>query len=144
MINQQNITIQKLYMKGMPISDICSALDISRTTLYERLKSLDVPRTRNKDRESSKSRIEALRAHVKEHLENNPCEVCGFEDWRALQFDHLDRSQKAFTIGHILRKSATTYVSTLRLAMEIEKCRVLCANCHQMHTSKQMGFWRAL
>lgn len=140
-MNSQSLA--SMYRDGTPIDDICSAHGISPTTFYGRLRRLGIPRTRKPAQESSKSRIARLRAHVKEYLEAHPCEHCACDDWRVLQFDHIDPGRKAFTIGKVLRKNATAYISTLRLQMEIEKCRVLCANCHSLATAKQFGFWRA-
>lgn len=63
------------------------------------------------------------------------CEVCGYKEHPlALTFDHLDPSEKAFTIGSAgpRRKLAT-------LKAEIRKCRVICANCHNIHSGEQRG-----
>ena len=56
------------------------------------------------------------------------CEICGYnESPSALQFDHLDPKEKKFNIGHYIN-------APLKLAEELKKCRVLCANCHMRHT----------
>lgn len=56
------------------------------------------------------------------------CSSCGFDDPRALQFDHLNPGDKCFNIGRGTCKSERS------LLEEIAKCRVLCANCHRKHT----------
>jgi hypothetical protein len=45
-----------------------------------------------------------------------------------MDFDHRDRSEKAFEVGRGL------YVSIKRLLIEIAKCDVVCANCHRERT----------
>jgi len=60
------------------------------------------------------------------------CELCGYKkNPVALDFDHLDPTKKSFTIG-----TKYTSVALERLTKEIEKCRVLCANCHRIETSR--------
>lgn len=53
------------------------------------------------------------------------CEVCGYDkNTAALCFHHLDPSEKDFEITNA--KTA----SLAKLKIEIEKCVVLCSNCH--------------
>ena len=57
------------------------------------------------------------------------CEVCGYhEHSSALQFDHINPELKEF---HVSRGRDYTWDKFLK---EIAKCRVLCANCHAIHT----------
>jgi hypothetical protein len=52
------------------------------------------------------------------------CQVCGYDRCiQALQFHHLDPAQKDFTI------SGKT-MAWERIREEIDKCLLLCANCH--------------
>jgi len=57
------------------------------------------------------------------------CEECGESDWRTLDFHHVNPAQKGFLLARI-----SSWVSWKRLWKEIEKCRVLCANCHRKAT----------
>ena len=58
------------------------------------------------------------------------CIKCGYKEHPvALDFDHIDPAAKEFTIG-----TAYTSVSSKRLYKEIDKCQVLCANCHRVKT----------
>jgi len=58
------------------------------------------------------------------------CIKCGYKEHPvALDFDHIDSATKEFTIG-----TAYTSVSLKRLYKEIDKCQVLCANCHRIKT----------
>ena len=58
------------------------------------------------------------------------CIKCGYKEHPvALDFDHIDPTKKEFTIG-----VSYTSVSLKRLYKEIDKCQVLCANCHRIKT----------
>ena len=54
-----------------------------------------------------------------------------------LEFDHL--RDKRFSIG-----SALPYRNWKSILEEIEKCEVVCANCHRGRTGRRMGSVRAL
>jgi hypothetical protein len=56
------------------------------------------------------------------------CQVCGYnKNARALHFHHRDRSTKKFNIGSQVVRCSNKWVNIID---EIEKCDVLCANCH--------------
>lgn len=53
------------------------------------------------------------------------CELCGYKKNRAaLCFHHLDEEEKDFSFGH------AGNLSLARFKAEIEKCVILCHNCH--------------
>ena len=55
------------------------------------------------------------------------CQVCGYDRCiEALEFHHLDPTQKDFGISH---KGYTR--SWEKVKEEVEKCILLCANCHR-------------
>lgn len=57
------------------------------------------------------------------------CSLCGYnENSAALQFDHLDPSIKVRDVSNMIT------MKLKRLMDEVRKCRVLCANCHMIHT----------
>ena len=55
----------------------------------------------------------------------NKCYKCGDTRQYVLEFHHKDPSQKEFNIGQLKIKDYK------RLENEIDKCIVLCANCHK-------------
>ena len=60
------------------------------------------------------------------------CEECGYRDHpKALQFDHLDRNKKHKNIANMKDGSLK------KLIEEVRKCRILCANCHFIHSDNQ-------
>ncbi len=60
------------------------------------------------------------------------CQKCGWHgNQAALQFHHLESKEKDFTIGTVANKSWNS------IKVEIQKCILLCANCHMIeHSSK--------
>ena len=63
------------------------------------------------------------------------CSVCGYNKCAdALEFDHIDRSQKSFGLN-----AAPSY-SWEKVLAEIEKCVLLCANCHREKTAKEKDY----
>lgn len=55
------------------------------------------------------------------------CQVCGYDRCkRALEFHHIDEDLKEFGIGH--RGETRSWERTRN---ELDKCVLLCANCHR-------------
>jgi len=65
-----------------------------------------------------------------EYFKTHPCVDCGEQDPVVLEFDHL--RDKSFSIGTGLATS-----SQRRFLAEIEKCEVVCANCHRRRTCRR-------
>jgi len=74
---------------------------------------------------------------MKEFLDGKCCMDCGYSNVIALDMDHRDPNEKKHGI------STLTSGGRLRqLKEEIEKCDVVCANCHRIRTAKMFGSWR--
>ena len=83
-------------------------------------------------REVAVERTLLLLDYFKEH----PCSDCGETDPVVLEFDHL--RDKAFSIGQKL-----TQTTRKAIVAEIEKCEVVCANCHRRRTAQRRRVVRA-
>ncbi len=70
-------------------------------------------------------------------FETHPCIDCGERDPVVLEFDHL--RDKRFSIG--LKLCTNSWKSILA---EMEKCEVVCANCHRKRTARRKGSLRAV
>ena len=66
-------------------------------------------------------------------FETHACVDCGEDDPLVLEFDHI--GDKNFTIARALRDRSWSEV-----AIEIELCEVVCANCHRRRTARR-GEW---
>ena len=80
---------------------------------------------RNRARRRAESQHRAI-----EYLLVHPCVDCGEKDIVVLQFDHL--RDKKFNISTMIANGS----SWVRIAAEIEKCVVRCANCHRLRTAQ--------
>jgi hypothetical protein len=75
--------------------------------------------------------------YVRQYLSNHACVDCGESDVRVLEFDHVGNN-KAEDVATLRCQGA----SSRRIAEEIAKCQVRCANCHRKRTADQFGWWR--
>lgn len=90
----------------------------------------------------AKARREMLRNEFRrnmlEYLKKQACTICGESDIRVLEFDHLNPSEKSFNVSQAVRLG----IKWSEVLLELEKCRVLCANCHKRHTASQAGWYK--
>ena len=77
------------------------------------------------------------REYVLNYLTRHPCESCGESDIRVLEFHHIgDKDQ---TISQMVGDG----LSIERIQKELDKCQVLCSNCHRKLTMDERGWWRS-
>jgi len=125
---------------------------------------IEAPKIQAKNREAAKKRcenkqtLEALRentrnekkamgtiaqrqvlgkAFILEYLKVTPCNHCGESNLMVLEFDHCS-GRKDFNISTGLQLGFSIAV----LKKEIEKCQVLCGNCHSIKTQIERKTWR--
>lgn len=85
-----------------------------------------------------KTRVKKLRQdQLFAYMKGRSCEFCGFDDLRALDFDHIDANTKKFGIARAINDG----YAWEEIFAEISKCRVLCSNCHRIRTAEQHN-WR--
>lgn len=82
---------------------------------------------------------ERNRENMHAYLASSRCVDCGLDDFCVLEFDHRDPTEKEAEVGHLARRSPSWAV----VLREIEKCDVVCANCHRMRSAKYFG-WHKL
>lgn len=98
---------------------------------------------RNKDYQkenAEKHRIDyrqALRQYVLDYLSSHPCVMCGESNPVVLEFHHA-RGEKKTEVSVLIGRGS----SLEKLQAEIEKCDVLCANCHRTLTAKERRWFR--
>lgn len=72
-------------------------------------------------------------------INSNGCSNCGFFDINNLQvlhFDHIDENTKEHNIARLVSVGRSINI----IQTEIDKCRILCANCHRKHTLRQFNY----
>jgi hypothetical protein len=89
--------------------------------------------------DQARERKDALRLERTKYLiaffAAHPCTDCGEQDPIVLEFDHL--RDKLFDI------TQAPYRSWPSILDEVEKCEVVCANCHRRRTATRGGYLRA-
>ncbi len=79
-----------------------------------------------KQKEKNQRLAKKRRQWIADYKKELECIRCGENHPATLTFHHKDSSEKEFEIGNALALG----VSLKRILAEIEKCEVLCANCH--------------
>jgi hypothetical protein len=74
---------------------------------------------------AQRTMLDAIKLH-------NGCEVCKISNATVLDFDHINPAMKLHNVSRMVGRY--TFATILR---EVAKCRVLCANCHRLHTAEQ-------
>jgi hypothetical protein len=89
----------------------------------------------NRARISSDVYRDRNRQNMIKYLSDKKCIECGINDIRVLDFDH--KHSKHLEISKMM--GSYSWKSILK---EIEKCDILCANCHRIKTSKQFNTYK--
>lgn len=84
--------------------------------------------------EYARRRREANQRRVWDYLLAHPCEDCGETDPIVLDFDH--QRDKVANVSALFGHPWSTILA------EIEKCEVVCANCHRRRTAAQFTTFR--
>lgn len=113
-----------------------SCYRLHRTTYYAKHYETYKDEYRYRARERKKRLRDEYRKNIKEYLLQNPCADCGEQDIRVLELDHINANNKTFSISQGVRLG----YSWDKIYQEIQKCRVLCSNCHKKRTATQFGW----
>lgn len=95
---------------------------------------------RNKEKELAykyqrqKDRRDIARRLVTDYLRSHPCEMCGESDILVLTFHHV-HGEKKMDISQMVNQG----YSPDPMREEMEKCIVLCFNCHMRAEKKRRG-----
>jgi len=81
----------------------------------------------NKERvkEYQRNWYKEMRKWIDDYKIEKGCELCSENHPATLVFHHKDLNKKEFNIANFIRKG-----NKKKLLKEIEKCQVLCFNCH--------------
>jgi len=82
---------------------------------------------RKRVRKNVKNIYNRNREYVLQYLSDKSCSQCPENHIAALDFHHRDPNQKEQSIARLSRNG----ISLDRIKKEIEKCDILCSNCHR-------------
>ncbi len=97
----------------------------------------NVAHYKQKAKENNRKRHIKTMRFVYKYLQSHPCVDCGEQDPIILQFDHV-RGKKIKAVSLMIRER----YSIQKIACEISKCQVRCANCHMKRTAKISKFYK--
>lgn len=115
---------QKLYDELGSIKKVAKQVGIS----YDRLRN--VIKSKTITPKDSYTYVKEHRRKIKEELvtyKGGKCEKCGYDKCiAALDFHHINPEEKDFSISN-----SNIYKNIEALKQEVDKCILLCANCHR-------------
>jgi len=78
---------------------------------------------------------------ILEYKKLDGCEMCGYNKHpRALEFHHNNEDEKLFMISKIRKRFHNINDLSKSITDELDKCQILCANCHRMQHSNKEKF----
>lgn len=76
--------------------------------------------------------------YVYTYLLTHPCVDCGESRIACLEFDHQRDKQRQIS------NMVSGGFNPAAIQLEIDKCEVVCANCHHVRTAKSQGWYRCI
>ena len=83
---------------------------------------------KEQEKKRTSERKKILRKWFKAHKETLKCEKCGENHYVCIEFHHKNKNDKTAGVSVFVH---TNFCSKDKILAEIEKCTVLCANCHR-------------
>lgn len=119
------VRIRELHASGVRINDICFELGISAWAIRKycgiRRKKGGIKKSRSQSVIDWRQRMKVRAVEYK----GGRCETCGYDKcMAALEFHHKNPLKKDFRISSTTRGWS-------KLKIELDKCSLLCANCHR-------------
>lgn len=116
------------------LNNICRRCSNRRSRKYY---SNNIIKHREEVNKRKKSNRENNQIKLLELLKGKECTDCGTEDYKVFEFDHIEDNKFA-NISNLL---STGYRWEI-IKKEIDKCEIVCANCHRLRTFKRNNNYR--
>lgn len=107
----------------------------------QRKKNYEANRERDKQytrKNRWRIRATALKFVIQYVADRGGCCKCGETDFSCIDFNHLDRTTKTHNVSEMVAGGYSVY----SIAAELDKCEILCANCHRKFTATQMDWYK--
>lgn len=122
---------KRLIEKGLEYMTFLSDEDYKKERKRRSLEKIKISVRANKKKSYYRNK-----EYIWEYKSAHPCEKCGEKDPACLVFHHIDPTKKDSDVPKLTKRGFK------KLKDEIEKCQILCANCHnklhyyQKHTEE--------
>ena len=130
-ISEEKIEKIKEFYKTHTLIETSKEFNVSRTTVlkYKNGYKNNLNRSEDERKKSNYIHVKDFRVRIKERAveyKGGKCIICGYcKCIKALEFHHINPKEKDFTLG------ANTNIAWYKVKAEIEKCVLLCSNCHR-------------
>lgn len=120
--------MQKFYDEGNSLREVQKQFDWCRSTLIKYLKTRSPKNLSEEERKKRNvNKVVSWRKRAKQKLveyKGGKCEICEYDRCiSCLDFHHIDPEKKDFRVSGVSRSFKT-------LIKEVDKCALLCRNCH--------------
>ena len=128
MTEKEKIIVNEFY-QNHTLVETSEKFGVGKSTIKKycskRVYLTDEERKKNSVKAVTKRRRKIKRMSVE--YKGGKCEKCGYnKSLSALEFHHLDPSEKDFSIGN-----GGNSKSWEKIKVELDKCILVCANCHR-------------
>lgn len=137
-LNDGEIELLREYYKTHTRKETAKHFAVSETTVNKYSENKHIKLSVNELKKRNYSRVKTFRQKMKiravEYL-GGKCGKCGYNKciW-ALEFHHRNTNEKEFSI------SEYSTLSWNKIKNEVEKCDLLCSNCHKELHSEILGY----
>lgn len=136
-LKNKNIEEIKDFYKNHTLKETLEKYNIGKLSLRKILANKNRKLNEEERKRVNYVKVKTFRKRNKERAieyKGGKCEICGYSKCNsALEFHHVDPKQKDFHISKNMNKSWD------KIKNEIEKCILVCANCHRELHEKQYG-----
>jgi hypothetical protein len=98
---------------------------------------MDIGRRRERHKANKENARQRAREFIAAYFATHSCVNCGESDPIVLTFDHV-RGEKRNNVADMVRDG----LGVESIKDEIEKCEVVCFNCHALRTQERTGAYR--
>jgi hypothetical protein len=134
---EQTLPMNKFHRANRRTASYCKAC-MSLYCHKHYMKNADEHNARR--REAGKKYRIRNRNYLVDHLRTHPCIDCGETDPVVLEFDHIERENKKYSLSYLSR----TGCPLEQLKLEMSKCVVRCVHCHRRRTARQFGWAKGI
>ncbi len=134
-LERNEILIINEYYKSHTIKESCDKFNISKSKLYQITDNKTILLSEDEKKKRNYEKVKLHRQKIKEkavEYKGSKCQKCGYNKciW-SFDFHHVIPEEKDFSI------SRNSTLSWEKVKKELDKCIMLCANCHrELHYSE--------